>query len=116
MLHYYKFRQDLFDPEPAKEVYIKRSAGKGWPEQCPPIRAASAFGFDLLANFDITFTKTRTGWTVAPDVVIDSDFDWSASEDSPGRPLSQQFAWFWEKGQKLPHVISDNVYEEIKNQ
>ena len=31
MLHYFKFRQDLFDPEPAKDVYIKRPSGKGWP-------------------------------------------------------------------------------------
>ena len=35
---------------------------------------------------------------------------------SPGKPLEQQYAWFWEKGQKLPHVITDNVYEQIRNQ
>jgi len=116
MLHYFKFRQDLFDPAPAKDVYIKRPSGKGWPEQCPPIRAANGFGWDLLANFSIEFVRTRNGWKVEPDIVIESDFDWSASDESPGRPLSQQFAWFWEKGQKLPHVISDNVYEQIKNQ
>jgi hypothetical protein len=28
----------------------------------------------------------------------------------------QQYAWFWEKGQTLPHVITDNVYEQIRNQ
>ena len=39
-----------------------------------------------------------------------------ASEDAEGKPLTQQYAWFWEKGQKLPHVISDNVYAEISNQ
>lgn len=116
MLHYFKFRQDLFDPQPAKDVYIKRTSGKGWPEQCPPIRAANGFGWDLPANFSIEFVRTKNGWKVEPDVVIESDFDWSSSDDSPGRPLSQQFAWFWEKGQKLPHVISDNVYEQIKNQ
>jgi hypothetical protein len=49
-------------------------------------------------------------------VVIASDFDYAARDDAPGSPLSQQYAWFWEKGQKLPHVISDNVYEQIKNQ
>jgi len=116
MLHYFKFRQDLFDPQPAKDVYLKRPSGKGWPEQCPPIRAANGFGWDLLANFSIEFVRTKNGWKVEPDVVIESDFDWSASEGSPGRPLTQQFAWFWEKGQKLPHVISDNAYEQIKNQ
>ncbi|MCC6423462.1 MAG: hypothetical protein IT447_08280 [Phycisphaerales bacterium] len=116
MIHYFKFRQDLFDPQPASDVYIKRPPGRGWPEQCPPIRAANSFGFDLLANFDITFTRTRGRWTVRPDVVIESDFDYSGAEDSHGRPLTQQFAWFWQKGQKLPHVISDNVYKSISNQ
>jgi len=116
MLHYFKFRQELFDPQAAKEVYVKRAAGRGWPEECPPIRAANAFGFDLLANFDITFTPTRGGWRVDPDVVIDSDFDWAANEDSEGTPLTQQYAWFWVKGQTLPHPITDNVYREIKNQ
>jgi hypothetical protein len=117
MLHYHKFRQDLFDPQPAQDVYVKRGAGKGWPEECPPIRAANSFGFDVLANFDVTFTRERGGrWRVEPDVVIDSDFDWAATDESPGRPLTQQFAWFWQKGQKLPHVITDNVYEQIRNQ
>lgn len=117
MLHYYKFRQDLFAPRPGKEVYLKRGPGKGWPEECPPIRAANAFGFDLLANFDLSFVHKRDGdWRVEPDVIIDSDFDYSATEQAQGNPLKQQYAWFWEKGQKLPHVISDNVYDQIRNQ
>jgi hypothetical protein len=116
MLHYFKFRQDLFDPRPARDVYIKRGKGKGWPEECPPIRAANAFGFDVLANFDLTFVQSRKGWRVEEDIVIDSDFNWSADDDSAGSPLSQQYAWFWKKGQKLPHPISDNVYETIRNQ
>ena len=117
MLHYFKFRQDLLDPQPARDVYIKRGAGKGWPEECPPIRAANGFGFDLPANFDVTFIKARNGaWKVQDDVVIDSDFDWAPDPHKEGNPLTQQYAWFWEKGQKLPHVISDNVYEQIKNQ
>ena len=117
MLHYFKFRQELFAPVPAKDVYVKRPAGKGWPEECPPIRAANGFGFDLLANFDIIFTRKRDGsWRVAPDVVLPSDFDYAATDDSPGQPLTQQYAWFWQKGQKLPHVITDNVYKSIQNQ
>ena len=116
MLHYFKFRQDLFAPQPAKEIYIKRGAGKGWPEECPPIRAANAFGFDLLANFDLTFVQKRGEWQVENDVVIESDFDYTADDAADGAPLTQQYAWFWEKGQKLPHVISDNVYNAIKNQ
>lgn len=116
MIHFFKFRQDLFAPRPARDVYIKRGPGKGWPEHCPPIRAANSFGFDLLANFDVTFLQTRGNWRVAKDVVIESDFEYSTNHDSPGKPLTQQYAWFWEKGQKIPHVISDNVYAEIKNQ
>jgi hypothetical protein len=117
MLHYFKFRQELFDPQPGREVYRKPGAGKGWPEECPPIRNANSFGFDLLANFDVTFVRKRDGsWRAEPDVVIESDFDYAATEESEGNPLTQQYAWFWQKGQKLPHVISDNVYETIKNQ
>ena len=117
MLHYFKFRQDLMAPQPGRDVYVKRGRGKGWPEECPPIRAANAFGFDLPANFDVTFTRSRNGtWKADPDVVIESDFDYSATDEQEGRPLTQQYAWFWEKGQKLPHVITDNVYEHIRNQ
>lgn len=116
MLHYFKFRHDLFAPAPAKDVYIKRGAGKGWQEECPPIRAANGFGFDLLANFDVTFVQSRGNWSVIKDIVIESDFNFAAGEESEGAPLSQQYAWFWEKGQKLPHVISDNVYATIRNQ
>ena len=117
MLHYYKFRQELFDPAPAREIYLKRKPGKGWPEECPPVRNANAFGFDLLANFDVTFVRNRSGdWLVKRDIVIESDFDYASTDDSEGRPLMQEYAWFWQKGQKLPHVISDNVYSEIRNQ
>jgi len=116
MLHYFKFRQNLLDPQPAKDIYIKRPPGQGWPEHCPPIRAANGFGFDILANFDITFTQRAGVWSVKPDVVLASDFDFAATDESTPVPLTQQYAWFWEKGQTLPHVISDNVWEQINNQ
>lgn len=117
MLHYFKFRQELFAPQPGKDVYVKRGAGKGWPEECPPIRAANSFGFDLLANFDVTFVRGRNGdWRVEDGVTIESDFDWAGHEAADGKPLVQQYAWFWERGQKLPHPITDNVYEQIRNQ
>src|SRR5438067_6577135 len=103
MLHYFKFRQDLLDPQPAKDVYLKRTPGKGWPEECPPIRAANSFGFDLLANFDVTFVQSRGAggrWNVRKDFVLSSDFDWSASaaedDSTAGIPLTQQYAWFWQ--------------------
>ena len=118
MLHYFKFRQELLAPRAAKDVYVKRGPGKGWPEECPPVRAANAFGWDLLANFDVTFVRGRSkgDWRVEDDVVIESDFDYSGREGGEGEPLVQQYAWFWEKRQKLPHPITDNVYEQIKNQ
>jgi hypothetical protein len=117
MLHYFKFRQDLFDPVPAQDVYVKRGPGRGWPEECPPIRAANAFGFDVLANFDVTFVQGRGGrWAVRKDVVLASDFDYSPREGAPGQPLTQQYAWFWERGQRIPHPITDNVWRSINNQ
>jgi hypothetical protein len=116
MLHYFKFRQDLLDPQPAREVYVKRRAGRGWPEECPPIRSANAFGFDLLANFNVTFVQRGAKWRVEKDVVIESDFAYAGSEQSAGAPMSQQYAWFWEKGQTIPHRITDNVYAQIRHQ
>lgn len=116
MLRYFKFRQELFDPAPAREFYVKPRPGRGWPDQCPPIRAANSFGFDLLANFDLTFVQKRGRWSVQRDIVLESDFNYAVAEESDGVPLTQQYAWFWEKGQKIPHVISDNVYRRINNQ
>lgn len=116
MLHFFKFRQDCFDPAPARDVYTKRPAGRGWPEECPPIRAANSFGYDVLANFDVTFVKGRNGWRVEPDVILESDFNWSNDDESEGASLRQQYAWFWDRGQTLPHKITDDVYDVIKNQ
>lgn len=91
---------------PARDVYVKRRPGRGWPEACPPIRAANAFGFDVPANFDVTFVRGRGGWRATPDVEVASDFTGQ----------TQQYAWFWERGQTLPHRIDDHVYREIRNQ
>ena len=116
MLRFRKFNADLFDPQPARDVYHKPGPGKGWPEECPPIRAANAFGFDLLANFEVTFTYKKDQWLIDSDIVIESDFNFSGNDESDGNALVQQYAWFWKKGQKLPHVITDNVYDVIKHQ
>jgi hypothetical protein len=120
MLHYFKFRQDLYAPAPAKEVYVKPGPGRGWPIECPPIRAANSFGYDLLANFEVTFIQSRGKWRVEKDIAVESDFHYvpesATSDDTVGQPLVQQYAWFWERGQKLPHLISDHVYEKISNQ
>lgn len=117
MLRYYKFRDEILDPQPGKDVYMKRPAGRGWPEECPPVRAANAFGFDVLANFDVAFVKQGDGtWKAEPDIEIASDFDWSATDETPGGALAQRYAWFWERGQQLPHAITDDVFEQIRNQ
>ena len=116
MIRFYKFRDELFAPRPAKDVYVRRPEGKGWPEECPPVRAANAFGFDLLANFDVAFVQENGEWRAEPDVEVASDFDWSPDEATPGRPLSQRYAWFWERGQAIPHPISDDVYEHVRHQ
>ncbi len=116
MLHFYKFRQELFAPTPARDVYAKRPTGRGWPEECPPIRAANGFGFDVLANFDATFTFDGDAWHVEPDVELASDFDYAADDDGDGQPMVQRYAWFWERGQQLPHVISDDVWQEVRHQ
>ena len=97
-------------------MYVKRGGGRGWPEECPPLRAANAFGFDVLANFDVTFIQSRGRWSVVKDIVIESDFEYAATRRAPGTRLVQQYAWFWQKAQKLPHLISDNVYAQINNQ
>ena len=71
----------------------------------------------MLANFDVDFVRNDDGmWRAEPDTEIASDFDWSPSDDAPGVPLSQRYAWFWDRGQAVPHKIDDRVFEAIKNQ
>src|SRR5271163_2104733 len=102
MIKFYKFRPDLFSPVAGREIQHKPGKGKGWPEECPPIRGANGFGFDLLANFDREFQFARGNWTLKKPIIVQSDFEWSPDEEIPGAQLTQEYAWFWEKGQKLP--------------
>ena len=119
MLHYYKFHADVFDPRPALEAYVKRPAGKGWPEQCPPMRQANAFGWDILSNFALTFVKDEQGTfglTAEQGMVGDwhlGDAD-EADGASPAEGPVQHAAWFWDPNQTLPHPIGADVYEAIK--
>lgn len=169
MLHYFKFSGDVADPVAAREAYVKRGPGKGWPEECPPVRAANAFGWDVLASFDLTFLRGKDGsWRLEEDVELESDWLYSPGEKDPGNPhgqgpgrappasrrgreaasghshehshehsnehahehshagpdgaesegvpMVQKGAWFWDKDQTLPHVISKEVYPAIRNQ
>src|SRR5690606_7878703 len=116
MLHFFKFRQDLLDPAPARDVYEKRKPGRGWPEECPPIRAANGFGFDLLANFDRGLEQGKGGWRARPAGVVESDWAWAAGGEGEGHRLTQEYAWPWERGQRIPHPIDDHVYAAVKHQ
>jgi hypothetical protein len=121
MLHFYKFCPDVPTPEPARETYHKRQPGKGWPEECPPMRAANSFGWDLLNPTDLQFRQIDGKWTLETPVTLESDWVFAPSgepEDSgeDGVPVVQDNAWFWDQDQMLPHVISSEVYEKIDNQ
>jgi len=113
MLEYYRFHADLPQLAAAKPVYVKREAGSGWPEHCPPIRAASGFGWDVINPFTMRFVRNSGGaWSIEESVSVESDVDVGEGVS----PHAQVNAWFWEKGQQRPHVITDNVYAQIRHQ
>lgn len=122
MLHFYKFSADVPAPVPARESYEPRKPGKGWPEHCPPVRAANSFGWDVLAPFEMRFRKERGKWRLQNPRDLESDWVYEpaqpdgAASSAGGAPLIQRNAWFWERRQKLPHEISANAYKEIRNQ
>jgi hypothetical protein len=113
VLNYYRYMADLPHPVPAKGVYRTGLQGQGWPEHCPPIRAASAYGWDVINPFEMVFIRDDDGqWSLEETLEVHSDVDLRSGMT----PHPQQNAWFWEKGQMSPHVISDHVYEQVKNQ
>jgi hypothetical protein len=119
VLRYFKFHRGLPGPAPARESYGPRLRGRGWPDQCPPIRAANAFGWDVPAAFDMTFRRRRDGGFALEDPVdVQGDWAWAPrgvpAEDAV--PIVQRNAWFWDRGQKVPHVISPHVYARLRNQ
>lgn len=125
MLHFYRFSSVIEPPVPARDTYVKRPAGKGWPEECPPLRAANAFGWDVLSSFDMTFRRRPDGsWKLENEVEVESDWLFhpggdegvEGDEAGGGAPLSQINAWFWDKDQMLPHVIDPGVYPQLRNQ
>ena len=121
MLHFYKLSPDVPSPEPAREMYLKPGPGKGWPQECPAIRAANAFGWDLLNPTDLEFRQVDGKWTLTTPVTLESDWLFTPEgepedSDEEGVPVMQDNAWFWEEEQVLPHEISKEVYEQIDNQ
>jgi hypothetical protein len=123
MLTYYKFREEIPDPVPARPTYAPRESGRGWPDECPPLRAANAFGWDVLASHDMVFRQRDGRWTIDDPVELETDWEYApraeeaaAETDAEGVPLRQRNAWFWDEDQVLPHAITKNVYREIDNQ
>lgn len=113
MLRYYRFHADLPHPVPAQPVYTKPGPGSGWPEHCPPIRAANAFGWDVVNPFRMRFVRNASGaWDIEEAVEVHSDVEL----DGGIHPHPQLNAWFWEKGQQRPHAITDNVYAAVRRQ
>ncbi|MBI1372644.1 MAG: hypothetical protein GC159_07765 [Phycisphaera sp.] len=113
MLNFYRFHADLPMPQPARPVYRKPESGTGWPDHCPPIRAAQAFGWDVINPFTMRFVRDADGaWDIDEAVEVPSDIDLGDGTT----PHPQLNAWFWERDQKLPHVISPNVYPLIRHQ
>lgn len=120
MLHFHKFSAEIPAPTPARSVYEKRKPGRGWPDECPPLRAANAFGWDVLAAHDMVLRQKEGAWSLESPVDVESDWVFAPAdgdaEASQGAPLVQRNAWFWDKDQTLPHVISPDVYPEIAHQ
>jgi len=128
MLHFYRFAEDVPVPVPARETYHQREPGKGWPEECPPLRAANAFGWDLLSTTDLVFRRKDDAWKIDAPRDLESDWLYGASTVTGGKtvdeaetveegaPLVQRNAWFWDEDQELPHRVSGDVYRKISHQ
>lgn len=118
MLKFYKFCADVPAPVPARGAYEKRAGGKGWPEECPPVRAANAFGWDVLASHDMVLRQKGGRWSLDDSVELESDWLYSSpgAAEVAGEPLIQRNAWFWEEDQVLPHAITSEVYKNIAHQ
>ena len=87
------------------------------------MRAANAFGWDVLSATDMNFRQKDAGnWTLEDPVDFESDWTYApeseeeGADDGEGEPIVQRNAWFWDENQVLPHVISRDVYPEISNQ
>jgi hypothetical protein len=117
MLTFHRFTEEILPPVPAKEVYERHDGGQGWPEQCPPIRAANAFGFDVPLSHDLALRRTSDGgWEIEDPVEITADWIYAAPDGEEATPLVQMNAWFWDEGQTLPHPISPEVWPMLRNQ
>ncbi len=117
MLTFHRFCDDVLAPVPARDAYVTHAGGKGWPEQCPPIRAANAYGYDVLNSVDLTLLrKPDGGWEVEDPVEFTADWMYEGPDGATCEPLTQVNAWFWDENQVLPHPISPEVWPQLRNQ
>lgn len=112
-LRYFRYHSALPHPAPAKQIYRDRESGSGWPEQCPPIKAAQAFGWDVINPFDIEFVYGEDGWGITSAVEVEGD---DLRARTGAESFSQDNIWGWDPEQILPHKISPHVFPEIKHQ
>jgi hypothetical protein len=121
MLYFRRFSEDVLAPVPARDTYVRRGGGRGWPEQCPPVRASNAYGFDVLASVDLEFVREDDGgWSLAQSDTLTADWVWTP-EEAPEEaeaapPQEQEAAWFWDENQTVPHVISPEVWPLLRDQ
>ncbi|MDF1700238.1 MAG: hypothetical protein P1V36_03680 [Planctomycetota bacterium] len=121
MIHFRRFCEDVLAPTPARDAYVRRGSGRGWPEQCPPVRASNAYGFDVLLSVDLEFEREDDGgWRLTNSDTLTADWVWlpdDAPEDAePAPPQEQEAAWFWDEDQTIPHVISPEVWPLLRDQ
>ncbi|CAE7554255.1 unnamed protein product [Symbiodinium natans] len=113
VLRYFRFHSELPHPVPARRSYVERRPGSGWPEQCPPMQAASAFGWDVINPFEIQFDPGKEGWEIHSSVEVGGG---DLEERGDIGAFDQDNCWQWDPNQVLPHRISPQVYPEIRNQ
>lgn len=117
MLTFHRFCDEVLSPVPAREAYATRPGGRGWPEQCPPVRAANAYGYDVLNSVDLVLRRTPDGgWEVEDPVELTADWIYETPDGRPAEPLTQVNAWFWDRDQALPHPISPEVWPALRDQ
>lgn len=111
-MRYFRFHSDLPHPVPATRP-APPGPGSGWPEQCPPMQAAAAFGWDVINPFEIRFDPGEESWELHDAVEVGGA---DLEERGDVAAFDQDNCWQWDPKQVLPHRISPHVYPEVRNQ
>jgi len=77
------------------------------------MKAAQAFGWDVVNPFELRFVRGREGWEISSGVQVQGG---DLQERSGVEPFDQDNCWMWKVDQVLPHRISPQVFKEIRNQ